>query len=123
MTAPVVSETDKGEVIAMTAPVVSERDGDRWSYRFVLPKRFTFETAPKPTNPLVKLVTIPPTRVATLRFSGFSTPEKRAIKIAALTDWIGEQGLPAKSEPRWAGYNAPWTIPWFRRNEILIDVE
>lgn len=125
MTAPVVAEksaSKDGEKIAMTAPVIANRDGEGWLYRFVLPNTFTIDTAPKPLDPAVTLQEIPQQRVATVRFAGRSTDSAREKNTAALLQWMEQQSLSALSEPRWAGYNAPWALPPFRRNEVLVDV-
>lgn len=143
MTAPVIAESTAsesaasqasadavdGEKIAMTAPVIAEPIGsgqadDAWLYRFVLPRSYTLDTAPRPLNPDVAIVELPPRRVAVYRYSGRSTDRARRNAIATLRDWMASQGLDAdaESEPRWAGYNPPWTLPPFRRNEVLIDI-
>jgi len=126
MTAPVIAESNndsQGVKIAMTAPVTSSKKGEIWRYQFVLPRTYTIETAPTPTNSDVLLVEIKPQRVATIRFSGRTTTEAQIARTEQLIDWIRQQGLEQLSEPRWAGYNAPFTIPAFRRNEVLIDVD
>lgn len=126
MTAPVISTNDtsnsEGEKIAMTAPVTSEKEGEAWRYRFVLPDTYSLDTAPRPLNPDVSIVKTLPQRVAVLRYSGRATAKAQSEKAQTLTDWIESEGLQSLSEPRWAGYNAPWTLPLFRRNEVLIDV-
>ncbi|MFT6878695.1 MAG: DNA gyrase inhibitor GyrI [Granulosicoccus sp.] len=125
MTAPVIAEpkiVSSSEKIAMTAPVLSQQDGEAWLYKFVLPKGFTVDTAPRPLNPDVTIAETAPQRVATIRYSGRSTDKARVQNTKALKDWIESTGLVQQSEPRWAGYNAPWTLPPLRRNEVLIDV-
>jgi DNA gyrase inhibitor GyrI len=126
MTAPVIAESKgqgQSEKIAMTAPVISEQDGEVWVYRFVLPKGFTVDSAPRPLNPDVTIAQTAPQRVATIRYSGRSTDKARVENTKALVKWIASEGLVQKSAPRWAGYNAPWTLPPLRRNEVLIDVD
>lgn len=125
MTSPVISDTeasDSGKSIAMTAPVISQKDGNEWRYRFVLPQSYSLDSAPRPLNPEVTLAEIPARRVAALRYTGRSTAAKQTEQAQALDTWIMSQGLVSQSQPRWAGYNPPWTLPWFRRNEVLIDV-
>jgi DNA gyrase inhibitor GyrI len=125
MTAPVIAEPKsqaQSKKFAMTAPVVSEQDDEAWLYRFVLPKGFTVDSAPRPLNPEVTIAQTAPQRVATIRYSGRSTDKARVENTKALLVWIESEGLLQKSEPRWAGYNAPWTLPALRRNEVLIDV-
>jgi len=125
MTAPVVAESDKassGEKIEMTAPVTYQKEGEAWRYRFVLPESFTIENAPQPLSPEVSLAEVPAKRVATIRYSGRATTEAQVKNAEKLINWIESQGLEPLSEARWAGYNAPWTLPPFRRNEVLIDI-
>jgi len=126
MTAPVIADgkvADNGESIAMTAPVTAAQEGAQWRYRFVLPDNYTIDTAPKPLNPEVTLVAVPSKRVASVQYSGRATQKARRVNAESLSTWIEAQGLKTLSEPRWAGYNPPFTIPWFRRNEVLIDVD
>jgi hypothetical protein len=122
MTAPVVADSSKGEKIEMTAPVIGEPDGDRWRYRFVLPASYSLETAPAPLNDSVRLTAVPKKKVAVLRFSGRVNKVVIDEKSAQLSRWMKANNLDMASEPRWAGYNPPWTIPFLRRNEVMIDV-
>ncbi len=126
MTAPVLQEeatTKKGEKIAMTAPVLQESSGDAWVMTFVMPAEYTLETLPRPIDSLVEISTIPPKRVATIRFSGLMNKKKFDRYSAELSNWIEGNGYAAISPPRSAGYNPPWTLPPLRRNEIHIDIE
>lgn len=125
MTSPVIAESggpDSGESIAMTAPVTYQKDGEAWRYRFVLPQDYTFDNAPRPSNQEITLIEIEPKRVAAIRYSGLATAKARSRNADALATWIETQGLDVLSEPSWAGYNSPWALPPFRRNEVLIDV-
>ena len=125
MTAPVIAnagDTDKGYTIDMTVPVLEQREGDGWRYKFVLPADYSLESAPIPLNADVALAAIPESTVAVIRFSGSWDQEKIAEKTVELHAWIRAQQLTPSSEPRWAGYNPPWTLPFLRRNEVLISV-
>ena len=126
MTSPVFSEpttsTTSNEKIAMTAPVMYQRDGSAWRYQFVLPRSYTLDSTPRPLNPDVTLAVIAPRRVATVRYAWLATDKAREKNAKALLDWVDSQGLVLRSEPRWAGYNPPWTLPPFRRNEVLVDI-
>lgn len=124
MTAPVIA-TDApagGEKIAMTAPVLSQREAAGWRYAFVLPASYTLESAPSPVDPSVALSSRPSQKVATLRHSGSWSEAELREQTRILFDWIASEGLEATSSPRFAGYNPPWTIPFLRRNEIMIEV-
>ena len=127
MTAPVETGT-RGTEIAMTAPVETAEtkaagDGStQVTMRFLLPGKFTPETAPVPTNPKLSLVELPAETMAVLRFSGFgwrdTVMEKRDTLMRRLktTDWA------PKGETITMFYDPPWTLPFFRRNEVAVPV-
>jgi len=56
-----------------------------------------------------------------VRYSG--SMEKRAsTEEARLRDWLALKGLRPTGLAEVAGYNPPWTLPPYRRNEVLIPV-
>jgi hypothetical protein len=113
------------EKIAMTVPVIAEGRGDQktWLIQFVMPKQYTMDTLPKPNNPQVKLVAIGPQKLAVIRFTGFVGDDKVQEKTAELMAWIKSRNALPLGNPRLARYNPPWSIPWMRRNEILIPIQ
>ena len=126
MTTPVLAdpvEPGEGDKIAMATPVVGQKQEDGWRYTFVLPGTFTKDSAPTPTGPEVKIIGVPSTKVAALRYSGSWSEEAMEQKSHELLEWIETNGLAKASAPRAAGYDPPWTIPFLRRNEVLIDIE
>jgi hypothetical protein len=120
MTAPVTIEPQK---IAMTAPVTIDQSSDKgWRVQFVMPRQYTMETLPKPKNPLVHIKEITGKRYAAMRFSGFNNQEKIENNTQQLREWIEAKHLYAIGQPQLARYNPPWTLPPWRRNEILIEI-
>lgn len=113
------------EKIAMTVPVIAVGKGDKktWLIQFVMPKQYTIDTLPKPNNPQVKLVQSGPQKLAVVRFTGFVSDDKVQEKTAELMVWIKSRNEIALGNPRLARYNPPWSIPWMRRNEILIPIQ
>ena len=122
MTAPVAMEP-ASEKISMTAPVSMEQSGGQWRVYFVMPSRYTLETLPKPNNPAVTLREIPGGNYAVVRFSGLAGEEKIAKKTAELKAWLASKGITPTGKPELARYNPPWTLPFLRRNEILVEYE
>ena len=121
MTAPVL-ET-RSQNIPMTAPVLQTKAGEGWVIRFVMPSGYTLESLPKPNNPEVHLASMPPSRVAVVRFSGLINKTVIKQKTEALDAFIDAQKLHAVGPPSLAQYNPPWTLWFLRRNEIMIPVE
>ena len=123
MTAPVTIESQK---IAMTAPVTIESTGqavdERWRVQFVMPKEYTLETLPKPNNSAVQIRTIPAKVYAVYSYSGLSGEDKVKRYTQELENWIRSCDWRMTGTPQLARYNPPWTLPPFRRNEILIEI-
>ena len=113
------------EKIAMTIPVIAEGKGDQktWLIQFVMPKQYTMDTLPKPNNPQVKLLPIGSQKLAVIRFTGLVTDDKVQEKTTELMTWIKSRNELPLGNPRLARYNPPWSIPWMRRNEILIPIQ
>jgi hypothetical protein len=113
------------EKIAMTIPVIAEGKGDKktWLIQFVMPKQYTMDTLPKPNNPQVKLIAMGSQKIAVIRFTGFVSDDKVQEKTTELMTWIKSRNELPLGNPRLARYNPPWSIPWMRRNEILIPIQ
>ena len=129
MTAPVISSqaptTEESESISMTAPVLNTpgKEKDTYVYSFVMPAEYTLETIPKPKNPSIKIRKVAGKQMAAFRYSG-TWSEKRYKKYEKeLLENIQKQGFEKVGEPQFARYNAPFTLWFMRRNEILLEVK
>ena len=123
MTVPVTMEK-MSEKISMTVPVTMELAAESgYRLHFVMPSKYTMQTLPKPADPRVTLREIPPQKVATIRFSKFSTEATITAQTRLLQGWIAQQGLKAVGKPQFARYDPPFVPPLLRRSEILIAVE
>jgi DNA gyrase inhibitor GyrI len=86
-----------------------------------MPSEYTIETLPKPNNPKVTLRKVSSKRYAVHQFSWLAGAEKVAKKTAELQKWLQEKGIEPKGEPILARYNPPWTLPFLRRNEVMLE--
>lgn len=108
--------------LEMTAPVTQSVVAGGYIVRFVLPKRFTLESAPEPIDARVRLRTVPQGRIAAILFSGFWSGMNYTEHLDKLTAALRTADLPWTGEPVYARYDAPGT-PWFkRRNEIWLTL-
>jgi len=121
MTAPVTVE-NRSEKIAMTAPVAIQSEQKGWRVWFVMPSHFSLATLPKPNNPLVVIKPIAAKRYAVVRFSGWVDDEKMQAKLKELSAWLAVKKLTSKGQPELARYNPPWTLPFLRRNEVMLEI-
>jgi hypothetical protein len=122
MTGPVMQQ-EKGEKIAMTGPVIQQKKGKRWTMEFVLPSKYNKLQPPEPLDPKVSIVKVPGYRAAAISYSGNLGEEKYNTKTRELLDIVNLKGLQPIGEPFSAGYDPPWTIPFLKRNEVLIIIE
>jgi DNA gyrase inhibitor GyrI len=120
MTAPVIQQP--GETIAMTAPVTQQGGDGDWAVRFVMPAEYTIDTLPQPNNADVRLEEIAGKRFAVIRFSGRARADSLEEHTRKLEAFLRARNLQPRSQPAYAFYNPPWTLPFLRRNEVMIEI-
>ena len=134
MTAPVLIEP-RTQTIEMTAPVLikphSGSDPSRtlagegigaWSIAFVLPQGLTAATAPRPQDARITVEDIEARRIASIVFRGRLNDQTAGVHRQALAAWLASRALSHAGDWRLAGYNPPWTLPFLRRNEVLVTL-
>lgn len=131
MTAPVnqrpvgVAEPGTGTRIEMTAPVTQRStDPARGTYAisFLMPARFTLATLPRPNDSRVTLREEPARLMAVLRYSGSWAESRYREHEARLLAAVRAAGLRPLGEPIYARYNSPFSLPFLRRNEVMVEV-
>lgn len=125
MTAPVTMQSDNlngqaSQKIAMIAPVSMQQNNGKWRVQFTMPSQYTMQTLPKPNNPDVKIVQLPAQTYGVIKFSGLAGSKKVAKKTETLKSWMQTQKLVISGTPELARYNPPWTLPFMRRNELMM---
>jgi len=123
----IFGDNETGEEIAMTTPVFHHAAGDAaegneerpYTIAFVMPAEYAMDDLPQPENSLVEVKEMPGERFAALRFSGFGTERAFTRKIDQLQQKLEADGVRFDPVPLLAQYNPPWTLPMFRRNEVL----
>lgn len=121
MTAP-VQQQPASTKIAMTAPVRQSADTSGWTIAFVLPNKFDAASAPRPTNPEIQIRHQPGELVAALRYSGRWTDRNVNAHKNELLSKLSDAGLHVEAEVVAAFYNAPFSLPFMRRNEVMVAV-
>ena len=120
MTAPVQQQFS--EKIAMTAPVQQSENETGWKIAFVVPSKYSWESAPQPTNPDVYLRVVAGELVAVKRYSGRWTDKNLARHTEELLTALKASDIEPLSNVISAAYNAPFTLPFMRRNEVMVLV-
>ena len=124
MTAPVqMSMDDSRQKIDMTAPVQQIEIENFLQVAFMLPSNFDIKNAPIPTDERVKIKQIPARIMAVIRYSGRWTEKNRSKYEYRLRENLEVHAISAISRAETAAYNPPFTPPFMRRNEIMLEVE
>ena len=121
MTTP-VQQTPPSEKIDMTAPVQRNEIEEGWRVAFMLPSSFTMDTAPTPTNNEISLRLIPKQLMAVIRYSGRWTERNFNRHKGQLLESLEESNIKTIGVAESAAYDAPYVLPFLRRNEVMIEV-
>ncbi|KAG0495130.1 hypothetical protein HPP92_006124 [Vanilla planifolia] len=127
MTTPVYTRKVRsdGERMDMTMPVISKRASDKWNMSFVMPSKYG-DRLPIPKDPSVRIKEISRRTVAVSAFSGFVADEDVKKREFQLRDALkSDAEFQAKEDAmvEVAQFNPPFTLPFMRRNEIMLEVE
>jgi len=120
MTAPV--EQRESQKIAMTAPVQQQLDGQSWEISFVMPKEYSINTLPTPKNSEVTLAEIASKQFVVIKFSGRNTDSNIEQYTTQLEKFAVDNSIQTIGSPKYAFYNPPWTLPFLRRNEVMLEL-
>ena len=109
------------EKIAMTAPVQQSMAGEK-EMAFMMPAEYTLEDLPQPEDQRVSFLEAPAYTAAVIQFSGWASAEKADENWQQLRRFLIAEGIDITGEPTLNQYNPPWTLPFMRRNEIIVPV-
>ena len=80
------------------------------------------DTLTTPNDARVELKPIPVRRMVAITFSGIATNDAIEKRTGELRRYAAAHGLTTAGKPLLAFYNPPWTLPFFRRNEVLLEL-
>ena len=120
MTAPVQQKENQN--IAMTAPVQQQSTGKSWRMSFVMPSKYSMDSLPVPNNNRVRLKEILTKKFVVIEFSGTNSNENVTEHENQLMNYIEANQININGSPKYAFYNPPWSLPFLRRNEVMIEI-
>ena len=118
MTVPVTQSVK----IDMTTPVTQSVKNGKMLMQFFLPSKFTLENAPQPTNKRVRLVVIKGGHYAVIKYSGRLTNQNYLKHYKKLENYLNSSEIDFIKPGIRATYNGPFTLPFLRRNEIMMKI-
>ena len=120
MTAPV--QQKENQKIAMTAPVQQQSMGKSWRMSFVMPSKYSMDSLPVPNNNRVRLKGILAKKFVVIEFSGTNSNENVTEHENQLMNYIEANQIKINGSPIYAFSNPPWSLPFLRRNEVMIEI-
>ena len=122
MTTP-VEMTPLAENLLITSLVMDNQVNNKWLINFVMPHEYTINTLPKPNNSQVHIAEVPSEKYAVIVFSGLVKESSYADKAELLSNYLKENSYKQQGAIKIARYNPPWTLPFFRRNELMVRID
>ena len=107
--------------IAMTAPVQQTMAGEK-EMAFMMPAEYALKDLPQPEDQRVSFREAPAYTAAVIQFSGWASADKADENWQQLRQFLIAEGIDITGEPTLNQYNPPWTLPFMRRNEIIVPV-
>ena len=107
--------------IAMTAPVQRSMD-DSAEMAFMMPAEYSLSDLPTPEDDRVSFREAPGYTAAVIQFNGLADMEKAEANWQVLQAFLTERDIAITGEPSLNQYNPPWTLPFMRRNEIIVPI-
>lgn len=116
--------------IAMTTPVAQVPDpatatppgagAQQWTIRFTMPSKWSLGSLPAARDSRIRMIEAPPRRMLVTTFSGRPTDAALGAAQDKLRATAQAAGLQTTGAPEYLFYDAPFTLPWNRRNEVAL---
>lgn len=119
----IFGSNNSGQKIKMTAPVHIWRDQGVMNMAFTMPSEHNLSDLPVPINSSIQIVPVAGELTAAMKFSGFYGEKKTEKLSKKLFSMISNHNLEPIGPSILAVYDNPMTLPFLRRNEILIPLK
>lgn len=119
----ITGENKGDEEISMTVPVATEIEEKEHVMQFFLPSEYNETTAPAPKNPNVSIGTIAPRIEAALEYTGSQSVQRAQQHAILMKQDLENSNWQMKGDIRSMFYNPPFSIPFLRRNEVIVEIK
>ena len=114
---------NNNQSIPMTAPVITHSNDGSYDMIFFMLDANTIESLPKPNNKNISIEKMDIGKSIAISFGMWAT-DKRVNKYKRKLDkYIAENNIELISDVMVAQYNSPWTLPPFRKNELIYKIK
>ena len=119
----IFGDNDKSKKIPMTSPVITKGNNESYEMIFFMLDVNTEEELPEPNSENISIEKINLDKVVVIKF-GWWTTDNNIKKYRNLIErYIKNNNLEVISNMLVAQYNPPWTLPPFRRNELIFKIK
>ena len=112
----------KQESIPMTTPVITMESSSSYDMIFFMLDASTASDLPIPNSSYISIEEINMGKIISIGFGMWATDERIEKYKKRLDSHIQENNISVKSPLMVAQYNSPWTMPPFRRNELMYEI-
>lgn len=124
MSSPVIQNKVENTKINMTSPVIQKSSSaDKWIVQFMMPKIYNLENLPIPNNQDIKFKEVKNKKFLAVKFSGRWNDYNIQTNMELLTKFIFDKKIIVKDSYQILYYDDPFTLPWNRRNEIIVEID
>lgn len=118
----ITGENSGEKEISMTIPVATEIEDKEHVMQFFLPSKYDEASAPAPKNPDVSIGTIAPRIEAALEYTGSQSVQRAEQHAILMKADLADSDWQMKGDIRSMFYNPPFSVPFLRRNEVIVEV-
>jgi hypothetical protein len=117
----IFGKNERNEQISMTSPVALSLE-EEMTIMFLVPKKFTKETLPKPKNSNIQFIEVPEKKMAAIAFGGWASDKKIEKYRLQLMTLLDKKEIKYSNKFSVLGYNSPFEL-LSRKNEIVVELE
>ena len=119
----IFGRNEKNQSIPMTAPVTTYKNNDTYDMIFYMLDVNNIQELPNPSGQNISLENFNLGKCAVISFSWFASKNKINKYTEKLKKYINDNGYTVDSPFMVNRYDPPWTLPFLRRNEILVKIK
>ena len=119
----IFGDNEKNKSIPMTAPVTTYTDNANHHMLFYMLDVNKKEELPSPSGQSIQFDEFTLGKCAVISFSWFTNQKRINYYTNQLKKYISDNGLEVKSPFMLNRYDPPWRLPFFRRNEVLVQID
>ena len=119
----IFGENERRQRIPMTAPVTTIKNQETYDMIFYMLNVENIDELPNPTNPNIEFEKLNLGKCVSISFSWLTNDFRVKYYKKQLKKYVEDNGYTAISPFMLNRYDSPWTLPWNRRNEILVKIK